>query len=108
MRRPVAPIGSLALLALAAGALSAPQVRAAAPCCSIVAVDRDTGVVSLRDNKSGKVEKVTVKDRGTLAKLAPGQQADRSIGQRIRYCSIRTFEPCLDQERSHDCQPCPN
>ena len=109
MRRAGATVRSLALLALALGAaLSAPQLRAADPCCSILAVDRDTGVVTLRDNKSGKIEQITVKDRAKLAKLAAGQAADRSIGQRIRYCSINTFEPCLDQERSHNCQPCPN
>ena len=94
-----------ALLALF-GALSAAPLIGADPCCSIVSIERSTGVVTLRDNHSGKTEQVTVKDPARLAKLVVGQQTDRRLGQ--RYCSVRTFEPCLDQERSHNCQPCPD
>jgi hypothetical protein len=25
-----------------------------------------------------------------------------------RYCSVRTAEPCLDQVRTGNCQPCPD
>jgi hypothetical protein len=97
----------LALFALTVCAvLPVPAGLAAEPCCSIVAIDSSTGVVTLRDNKTGKTERVTIKDSARLAKLVVGQQTDRRLGQ--RYCSVETFEPCLDQERSHNCQPCPD
>jgi hypothetical protein len=71
-----------ALLALGfVTALPAPQVLAEGPCCGIVSIDKATGIVTLRDNKTGKLEKVTVKDPAQLAKLTVGQTADRSIGQ---------------------------
>ena len=85
--------------------LPAPRVLAADECCSIVSIDTTTGTITLRDDKTGKVETVTVKDPKRLAKLVVGQRTDH-IGQ--RYCSISTFEPCLDQLRTHNCQPCPN
>lgn len=70
-----------ALLAVALfTALPAPPVFAAMPCCTIVGIDKATGIVTLRDSKTGKLEKVTVKDMGQLSKLAPGQTADRGIG----------------------------
>jgi hypothetical protein len=25
-----------------------------------------------------------------------------------RYCSVETFEPCLVQQRTGNCQPCPD
>jgi hypothetical protein len=97
------------LLALGACAvLGSAQLPAADPCCSIVSIDKTTGIVTLRDHKTGKLEKVTVKDAARLAQLTVGQPADRSIGKRLRYCSINTYEPCLDQERTHNCQPCPD
>lgn len=72
--------GALLALALLA-ALPATQVLAIAPCCTIVSIDKAKGIVTLRDNKTGKLETVTVKDPAQLAKLAAGQAADRSIGQ---------------------------
>jgi len=61
-------------------ALPATQVFAEAPCCAIVKIDKATGLVTLRDNKTGKTETVTVKDPAALAKLSVGQAVDRSIG----------------------------
>jgi hypothetical protein len=84
--------------------LPAPRVLAADDCCSIVAINTTTGTITLRDDKSGKVVTVAVKDPKQLAKLVVGQRTDH-IGQ--RYCSISSYEPCLDQVRTHDCQPCP-
>lgn len=97
-------IGLLLMLGVCA-ALPAPRVFAGDECCSIVSIDTTTGTITLRNDQTGKVEKVTVKDPKRLAKLAVGQRTDR-IGQ--RYCSISTFEPCLDQVRTHNCQPCPD
>ena len=59
----------------------ATQVFAVTPCCDIVSIDKATGIVTLRDKKTGQLEKVTVKDPAQLAKLTAGQAADRSIGQ---------------------------
>jgi hypothetical protein len=73
-------LGALLALGLVT-ALPAPQVLAATPCCTIVSIDKATGILTLRDNKTGKLEKVTVKDPAQLAKLTAGQAADRSIGQ---------------------------
>ena len=98
------PLGLLITLSVL-GALGAPQVFAAQECCSVVAIDATAGTITLRDDRSGKVETVTVKDRAKLAKLVVGQRTDH-VGQ--HYCSISSFEPCLDQVRSHNCQPCPN
>jgi hypothetical protein len=86
-------------------ALPAPRVVAGDECCSIVSIDTTAGTITLRDNKTGKVDTVAVKDPKRLAKFVVGQRTDH-IGQ--RYCSISTFEPCLDQLRTHNCQPCPN
>jgi len=70
-----------ALLALGLlTALPATQVFATSPCCGIVKIDKATGLVTLRDNKTGKTETVTVKDPAALAKLTVGQTVDRSIG----------------------------
>jgi hypothetical protein len=60
--------------------VAAPPVFAAGPCCSIVGIDKAAGIVTLRDLMTGKLEKVTVKDPGQLARLAVGQSADRGIG----------------------------
>jgi hypothetical protein len=95
------------LAALALGlAVPASSLLASTPCCSIVSIDKSTGVVTLRDNGTGKLETVNVNDQQLLARLSVGQRADH--GLRVRYCSIRSFEPCSDQSLTHDCQPCPS
>jgi hypothetical protein len=78
-RRNIRNLGALLALALFT-ALPATEVLAIIPCCSIVAIDKATGVVTLRDNKTGKTETVTVKDPEQLKKLAVGQAAERTIG----------------------------
>jgi hypothetical protein len=106
MKKPlVFRICAALITALALAAV--PVITAAGdPCCSVVSLDEANGMVVLRDNKSGKLEKIKLHDRAQLASLKVGQAADRSLG--VRYCSIRSFEPCLDQARTHDCQPCPD
>jgi hypothetical protein len=94
----------LLLVLGACATLLVPRVFAADVCCSIVSIDTTTGTLTLRDDKTGKDETVTVKDPKRLAKFVVGQRTDR-IG--LRYCSISTFEPCLDQVRTRNCQPCP-
>ena len=74
-----------ALLALGLlTALPAPQVVADLSCCKIIKIDQPTGTVTLRDNTTGKVEKVSVKDPKQLSKLSVGQPADRSIGAPVK------------------------
>jgi hypothetical protein len=80
MNRKLRLFGALLALGLVT-ALPAPQVLAVAPCCSIVSIDKATGIVTIRDDKTGKLETVTVKDPAQLAKLSGGQKVDRSIGQ---------------------------
>ena len=72
-------LGALLALGLLT-ALPAPQVVADLSCCKIIKIDQPTGTVTLRDNTTGKVEKVSVKDPKQLSKLSVGQPADRSIG----------------------------
>ncbi|HTC51069.1 MAG TPA: hypothetical protein VK700_03960 [Steroidobacteraceae bacterium] len=94
------------LITLAAfSALPAPQASAADDCCSIVSIDTAHGTLTLRDDQTGTVVTVAVKDPKQLAKLVVGQRTDHAG---VRYCSISSFEPCLDQVRSHNCQPCPD
>jgi hypothetical protein len=73
-------LGALLTLGLVT-ALPAPQALAFDPCCPIVKIDKATGIVTIRDDKTGKLETVTVKDPAQLAKLSVGQKVDRSIGQ---------------------------
>jgi hypothetical protein len=82
-----------------------PPAVAADPCCTVVSINKAAGTVTLRDNKTGKLETARVSDPTTLAGLTIGQPTDHLVQ---RYCSISTFEPCLDQERTHNCQPCPS
>jgi len=57
-------------------ALPASLAFAVEPCCGIVAIDKATGTVTLRDNKTGKTETVTVKDPAKLSKLSVVPDAD--------------------------------
>jgi hypothetical protein len=52
-------LGVMLALALIT-ALPTPPVFAAQPCCTIVGIDKAAGIVTLRDSKTGKLEKVTV------------------------------------------------
>jgi hypothetical protein len=72
--------GALFALALIA-ALPTSSAFAELPCCTVAGIDKATGIVTLRDSKTGKLEKVTVKDPAQLAKLSVGQTADRSLAQ---------------------------
>jgi len=79
-KKMMAPRLFAALLALGPSiVLPASQASAEAPCCSIVSIDKSTGVVTLRDNKTGKLQKVTVKDPKRLATLAVGQPASADL-----------------------------
>jgi len=73
-------LGALLALGLLT-ALPAQEVFAGQPCCTIVAIQKAKGIVTLRDNKTGKLEKVTVKSFDIeKRKLTVGKAVDRSIG----------------------------
>ena len=59
--------------------LPAPLAWAIDPCCGIVSIDKATGIVTLRDSRTGQLEKVKM-DPAQLAALKVGQPVDRSIG----------------------------
>lgn len=46
------------------------------PCCAVVAIDRKSGLVTLRNLKTGQASIVTVKDKAKLGALRVGQQVD--------------------------------
>jgi len=79
-RKMITPRLCGALLALGSCA-AVPALRAGAetPCCSIVSIDKTTGVVTLRNNKTGKIDKVTVKDQRKLATLAVGESVGADL-----------------------------
>ena len=78
-----------ALLALGPSILlTESHALAEAPCCSIVSIDKTTGVVTLRDNKTGKLEKVTVKDPKKLATLAVGQPASTNLAEPVAAAPV--------------------
>jgi len=60
-------------------ALPALQAAAEAPCCSIVSIDKATGVVTLRNNKTGKIDKVTLRDPRKLATLSVGESVGADL-----------------------------
>jgi len=70
-------LGALLALGLLT-ALPASVAFAELPCCAIVGIDKASGTVTLRDNKTGKTETVTVSDPAKLAKLKVGQAVDHS------------------------------
>jgi hypothetical protein len=103
MDRPITAFAPAAALFLSL-AFPTPNLLAAHLCCSVVSIDKSTGVVTLRDNGTGKLETVTVHDPGRLARLSVGQRADH--GLQVRYCSIQDYYPCSVQSLTNNCQPC--
>jgi hypothetical protein len=70
---------------------AAPHARAASPCCGITSVDKKTGVVTARENATGRV--FTFKATGaTLATLKPGQAVYANFG--AKQVSINGEAPC--------------
>jgi Cu/Ag efflux protein CusF len=75
--------GAISSLALAAEPLGKAPVKARVheqePCCSVTAINQATGVVTLKDLKTGKISQVTVTDQAKLKSLKIGQQVDRNL-----------------------------
>jgi Cu/Ag efflux protein CusF len=61
-----------------------PTVMGGTPCCSVAAVDQATGIVTLRDLKTGQTFQVAVKDAARLQSLKVGEQVERSIGTALK------------------------
>jgi Cu/Ag efflux protein CusF len=59
------------------------KARQQEPCCSVVAVDAKTGIVSARDKTTGKTFKFNVSDKAMLKGLKAGDavQANFAAGQ---------------------------
>jgi Cu/Ag efflux protein CusF len=74
--------GAISPLAQAAEPVGKPvkaRVHAVEPCCSVTAIDQATGVVTLKDLKTGNISQVTVTDMAKLKSLKIGQQVDRNL-----------------------------
>jgi len=83
-------VGAVVLSVLCAGAIS-PVAQAAEPvgnkarvhgiepCCSVTAINQATGVVTLKDLKTGNISQVTVKDMTKLKSLKIGQQVGSDL-----------------------------
>mgnify|MGYP000303565661 CR=1 FL=1 len=55
------------------------RVHEASPCCSVTAINQATGVVALKDLKTGKISQVTVTDMAKLKSLRIGQQVGSNL-----------------------------
>ena len=55
------------------------RVHGVEVCCSVTAIDQATGVVTLKDLKTGNISQVTVKDPAKLKSLKIGQQVGRDL-----------------------------
>ncbi len=74
--------GAISPVAQAAEPVSKPvkaRVHGAAPCCAVAAINQATGVVTLKDLKTGNISQVTVKDMMKLKSLKIGQQVDSDL-----------------------------
>lgn len=74
--------GTLSPLAQAAEPAGKPvkaRVHGAAPCCAVTAINQATGVVTLKDLKTGNISQVTVTDKAKLKSLNIGQQVGRNL-----------------------------
>jgi hypothetical protein len=60
--------------AAVAALMIATATYAAAPCCSITAIDARSGLVTLRDSTTGHVTQVKVNNLAALKNLKVGQQ----------------------------------
>jgi hypothetical protein len=49
------------------------------PCCEIVAIDREKGLVTIRERATGKTIQVIVKEIRQLMSLRVGQKVDRNL-----------------------------
>lgn len=74
--------GAISPLAQAAEPVGKPvkaRVHGAAPCCGVTAINQATGVVTLKDLKTGNISQVTVTDKAKLKSLKIGQQVGRDL-----------------------------
>lgn len=50
------------------------------PCCAVVAIDKASGVVTVRDKSTGQYARLKVTDAAKLETLQTGQEVDAKIG----------------------------
>lgn len=82
----------LCLALLFAMSLLAAGARAGEPCCGIVAIDAKAGIVTAKDNTTGKLFKFRVQDAALLRSLKVGHKvyADHKTGK----VSMDGVQPC--------------
>lgn len=74
--------GAVSPMAQAAEPVGKPvkaRVHEGEPCCSVTAINQATGVVTLKDLKTGNISQVTVTDKAKLKNLKIGQQVGRDL-----------------------------
>ena len=72
-------ISPLAQAAEPVGKPVKPRVHGADPCCQVTAINQATGVVTLKDLKTGNISQVTVTDKAKLKNLKIGQQVGSNL-----------------------------
>ena len=55
------------------------RVHGVEPCCGVTAINQATGVVTLKDLKTGNISQVTVTDKAKLKNLKIGQQVGSNL-----------------------------
>ena len=75
--------GAISPLAQAAAPVNDKPVKARVhevePCCGVTAINQATGVVTLKDLKTGNISQVTVTDKAKLKNLKIGQQVGSNL-----------------------------
>ena len=74
--------GTISPVAQAAEPVSKPvkaRVHGIAPCCAVTTINQATGVVTLKDMKTGNISQVTVTDKAKLKSLKIGQQVGSNL-----------------------------
>lgn len=55
------------------------QMKKAEPCCGVVSINAASGVVTMKDLKTGRTFDVRVNDKARLNGLRVGQRVDRNL-----------------------------
>ena len=74
--------GAISPVAQAAEPVSKPvkaRVHGIEPCCNVTAINQATGVVTLKDLKTGNISQVTVTDKAKLKSLKIGQPVGSNL-----------------------------
>ncbi len=85
-------VSGMALIIGASIAFSVPpEAGAAAPCCSITAIDTKTGIVSAKDTATGETIEFRLVDAAQIRNIKIGDQV--STDSNTREVSVHSFQP---------------